>query len=156
MKPSNNCLNLISSFEGYSEKAYKCPAGIPTIGYGTIKYPSGTPVKMIDTCTKEQAYLWLAFEISEKSAYLNQIIGITNLVLNQNEYDAIVSLIYNCGPGLLKEGRTFGDALRSKDKQKIADSFLLYCKVTTLGIKTVSKGLLRRREAERKLFLGLV
>jgi lysozyme len=153
MRASQKGITLICSFEGYSSKAYKCPAGIPTIGFCTIKYPNGTPVKMGDTCTNAQALLWLEFEVNEKSAYLNQIIGHANLELNQNEYDAIVSITYNCGSGILKEGRTFGDAIRSKNKQKIADSFLPYCKITKFGIKVTSKGLLNRREAERKLFL---
>lgn len=145
-------MDLIKSFEGFFDKAYKDIAGIPTIGYGTIKYPNGLPVKMGDTCTKEQAENWLLFEVSEKCAYLNQVLGQINLELKQNEYDALVSFIYNVGTGTLKEGRTMGDAIKSKDKSKIAEAFLVYCKYTKFGIKLTSKGLLRRRMAEKRLF----
>lgn len=156
MTPSRKCLDLICAFEGYSDKAYKCSAGVWTIGFGTTKYPNGMAVKKGDICTNGQALIWLAFEVNEKSAYLNHVLGTEQLELEQNEYDAIVSLIYNCGAGILKEGRTMGDALRSKDKEKIADAFLVYCKITKLGIKITSKGLLNRRKQERDLFLGKI
>lgn len=154
MKISKKGLDIICEFEGFNSKAYKCPAGIWTIGWGTTSYPTGKNVQKGDTCTKEQADIWLLHEVIEKSAFLNSIIGEINIDLNQNEYDALVSISYNCGAGILKKGRSLGDALLSKNKQKIADSFLLYCKITVLGIRTISKGLLNRRQAERKLFLG--
>ena len=46
---------LIKKWEGLSLKAYKCPAGVWTIGYGTTFYPDGSKVKEGDTCTKEEA-----------------------------------------------------------------------------------------------------
>lgn len=156
MRISKKGLDLISTFEGYFNKAYKCPANVWTIGFGTIKYPNGLPVKRGDVCSKEDAERWLEFEVGEKTAYLNQIISMYNLQLEQHEFDALVSIIYNCGAGILKEGRTLGDALKSKDKARIADAFLVYCKITKYGIKVTSKGLLNRRNKERDLFLGKI
>lgn len=153
MKISKKGFNLICEFEGFSAKSYKCPAGIWTIGWGTTFYPTGKSVGPNETCTKEQADIWLLHEINEKSAYLNIILESNNIVLNQNEYDALVSITYNCGSGILNKNRSLGEALLSKDKSKISEAFLLYCKVTLLGIKTTSKGLLARRQAERRLFL---
>jgi lysozyme len=45
MKPSINCINLIKQFEGYYENAYLCPANVPTIGYGSIRWLDGKFVK---------------------------------------------------------------------------------------------------------------
>lgn len=157
MRLSNKGAAFICVFEGYSEKAYKCPAGVWTIGFGTIKYPNGASVKQGDTCTNGQALLWLSFEVNEKCSYLNQILGYYSLAIKQNQYDAIASIIYNCGTGILKEGKSLGDAIKSKDLKKIAESFLVYNKITVkiLGvpIKKTSKGLDNRRKAEYKLFV---
>ena len=71
--------------------------------------------------------------------------------LSQNEFDAVVCAVYNLGPGILDRGRTMGDALRSKDRRRIADAFLVY--VNDANGKTL-EGLVRRRRLERKLFLS--
>lgn len=76
------------------------------------------------------------------------------LELNDNEFGAIVSFVYNVGIGAVIEGgRSLNQALRSKNKQAIADILLIYNKGTFLGVKKVIKGLERRRKAERLLFL---
>lgn len=152
MNISDKGVKFICEFEGYFDTAYKDIAGIWTIGYGTIKYPNGTPVKKGDKCTHEQAERWLAFEVNEKSAYFNQVLGRLNFELNQNQYDALCSFFYNVGIGKCYEGTTMGDAIYSKDLVKIAEAFLVYCKYTKFGIKLTSKGLLRRRKAEKELF----
>jgi len=153
-KISNKGLELLKQFEGLYLKAYKDIAGIWTIGYGTIKYPNGDKVKAGDTCNEEQATRWLEFEVNEKSAYFNQVIQRINLELNQNQYDAICSFLYNVGIGKCYEGTTMGDAIYSRNKDRIADAFLVYCKYTKFGIKLTSKGLLNRRRKERELFLS--
>ncbi len=58
-KISNKGIDLIKSFEGYYANAYLCPANVPTIGWGTIRYPNGQKVKMGDKCTIEQATTYL-------------------------------------------------------------------------------------------------
>ena len=93
MKPSNNFNNLIRLFEGCFLKAYKDSVGIATIGIGTIKYPNGVAVKMGDTCTEDQAYEYLNHEVESKVAAINKLL--TGIQLNQNQFDAIVSLTYN-------------------------------------------------------------
>ena len=154
MQISTNGLNIIEEFEGLYLKAYKDIAGIPTIGYGTIRYPNGDKVKMGDVCTQEQADRWLRFEAVEKCAVLDQTIGRLAIKLNQNEFDAIASFIYNLGEGMLSTDRSFGIALRTKDRQRIADTMLIYCKYRGLfGLMKVSRGLLNRRKKEVALFL---
>ena len=57
---------LIKKYEGCRLTAYKCPAGVWTIGYGTTVYPSGKPVKSGDKCTKAEAESLLNWYIKEK------------------------------------------------------------------------------------------
>lgn len=154
MKISSTGLLLIKQFEGLYLKAYRDIAGIWTIGYGTIRYPNGLLVKSGDICTEQQAENWLEFEVLEKSSGLNAVLKAANLKLNQNEYDALCSFVYNLGIGKCYNGTTMGDAIHSKNKTLIADAFLVYCKYRKLGIKLTSKGLLNRRKKERELFLS--
>lgn len=152
MKISSKGINLICEFEGYSNVAYKDIAGIYTIGYGIIKYPDGKPVLKDDKCTKEQALEWLNFEVEQKCRRFNMILKEIDLKLNQNQYDALCSFFYNVGIGKCEKGSSMGDAIHSKNTSNIANSFLIYCKYTKLGIKLTSKGLLKRRMAEKELF----
>jgi lysozyme len=154
MEISQKGLDLIKEFEGLYLKSYKCQAGVWTIGYGTIAYPYGDKVLKGDICTRSQAEHFLLFEVNNKCYALNNLIGSIGLELNQNEYNAIASFIFNLGEGLLQVDRSFGLALRSHDKNRIADTILMYCKYAgPFGIRLTSKGLLRRRTKERALFL---
>jgi lysozyme len=155
MNISQKGLDFITEFEGFYPKAYKCQAGIWTIGIGTIRYPTGIKVSKNDTCSREDAERWLAFEVNEKCAYFNQVIQKINLVLEQNEYDALVSFLYNVGIGKCYQGTTMGDAIYTKHPDLIAEAFLVYNKYTWYGVKRISKGLDRRRKAEKVLFEGV-
>lgn len=152
MKISQKGIDFITEFEGFFPSAYKDQAGIWTIGIGTIKYPNGTPVKKGDVCTSEDAERWLDHEITEKCAYFNQVLAKIQWQPTQNQYDALVSFLYNVGIGKCYQGTTMGDAIYSRHTDLIADAFLVYCKYTKFGIKLTSKGLLRRRKAEKALF----
>lgn len=153
MKISQKGLDFITEFEGFYPNAYQDQAGIWTIGIGTIKYPNGQKVIKGDKCTREQAEMWLAHEVNEKCAYFNQVLARIQWEPTQNQYDALVSFFYNVGIGKCYQGTTMGDAVYSKDIKRMAEAFLIYNKYTWLGIKRVSKGLDRRRRAERDLFL---
>lgn len=72
------------------------------------------------------------------------------LNLNQGQYDALVSVVYNLGPGVLNADRSLGGALRRHNMQAAADAILLYDKA---GGRTLP-GLTRRRRAERAMFLA--
>lgn len=155
MQLSNNGVKFICEFEGLFTEAYKDQAGIWTIGYGTIKYPDGSLVKKGDKCSREDAERWLSFEIGEKTAQFNRVLQELNLQLKQNQFDALTSFFYNVGIGKSQKGTSMGDAINSKNKKAIANAFLLYNKYTSVfGIKLVSKGLDRRRKAEKALFEG--
>lgn len=153
MKTSLNGLRLIQEFEGFSTKPYKCSAGVWTIGYGSTYYPNGLRVTAKDApITREYA------EIVQKNVIAKDYDPIINSLLkseidrgfvSQNMFDAVISLTYNIGASGFKRSSVLRH-LKNGDKLQAADAFLLWNKA---GGK-VLKGLVRRREKERKLFLS--
>lgn len=92
MKISNNCVSLVKQFEGFEAKAYKCPAGVWTIGYGhTLN------VRPNDVITEPQALALLEEELQDYAAKVAKIVP----VANQNQFDALVSFAYNLGVNAL-------------------------------------------------------
>lgn len=146
MKVNQATINLVKEFEGFRAKAYKCPAGVWTIGYGTTASAGVgiTPVEGM-TISKEDAEKYLDQSIKK---FAEKIAPLITAPINENEFGAFVSLAYNIGPGAFKKS----SALRhfnGGDKAKAADAMLLWNKA---GGKVLN-GLKRRREAERMLFL---
>jgi lysozyme len=143
-------LEIIKRFEGFYPNAYLCPAGVPTIGYGTTVYPEGIKVKLGDIRTQEQAEYLLMLDIIKIQNKIAPYLRSINAELSSNEYSALVSLAYNVGEGvILNTARSMNKAIRSGSKEAMAGAFLLYNKA---GGKVLA-GLVRRREAERALFL---
>ena len=70
MTYSKDCIDLIKDFEGLYLKAYLCPAGVPTIGYGSVRWPDGQKVQLGQTVTMDGAEELLRFE-DRKSTRLN-------------------------------------------------------------------------------------
>jgi lysozyme len=139
-------LEIIKEFEGCRLKAYKCPAGVWTIGYGTTDgaVTGVTPHEgMVITQGQAERYLKLAVE-----KFAAAIKPAITQPINENEFGAFVSLAYNIGSGAFKKS----SALRhfnTGDKAKAADAILMWNKA---GGKVLS-GLTRRRAAERALFM---
>ena len=146
MKINRATVDLVKEFEGFSAKAYKCPAGIWTIGYGTTASAGvGITPKEGMTITRGDAEAYLHGALEKFAAQIEKDI---TAPINENEFGAFVSLAYNIGPGAFRKSsalRHFNEG----DKAKAASALLLWNKA---GGK-VLKGLTRRREAERKLFL---
>lgn len=138
MKTSQRGINLIKQFEGVRLTAYKCPAGVYTIGYGhTRGVTRGMKI------TEEEASAFLAADLRNSEKAVERYDSIYHW--NQNEFDALVSFTFNCGAAnlrsLLRNGR--------RNRSQIAETLPLYRKA---GGK-VLKGLERRRAAEKALFL---
>lgn len=138
MRISENGLNLIKSFEGCRLTAYKCPAGVWTIGWG---HTGG--VKPGQKITQAEADQML---VSDMAAYERKVDKYAAYHWNQNEFDALTSFAYNVGSidQLTANG--------TRNRTVIAAKILQYDKG---GGKTLP-GLTKRREAERKLFLAPV
>lgn len=144
-KISMKCLALIKEFEGCHLTAYRDEVGVWTIGYGITNADRSitkTTIKKGLRITQATAEEWLEKALNKK--YLPIVMKYdTRYGWNQNELDALVSFAYNVGSidQLTANG--------SRSKATIADKMLEYNKA---GGK-VYRGLTRRREAERKLFL---
>ena len=138
MKTSQRGINLIKEFEGLRLTAYRCPAGVYTIGYGHTR-----GVKRGMKITEEEASAFLTADLRNSEKAVERYVGIYHW--NQNEFDALVSFTFNCGAtnlrSLLRNGR--------RNREQIASALPLYRKA---GGK-VLKGLERRRAAEKALFL---
>ena len=141
MKTGSKGLDLIKHFEGCELEAYKCPAGVWTIGYGHIK-----GVKEGMTITEQQAEEMLKSELNEYEGYINNLV---TAELNQNQFDAMVSWVYNLGGGNLKAS-TLLKVLNAGDYAGVPAQIMRWNKA---GGK-VLEGLTRRRQAEANLFMG--
>ena len=149
MEISQSCLDLIKEFEGLRLKAYLDPADIPTIGYGSIRYPNGTKVRIGDSISVAEAEAFLRFECENTSA---RVSAITNgIQLNQNQYDALISFCFNIGLGAFSESRLL-KKLRSNDFVGAAAEFPRWNKATVDGVKSELPGLTKRRAKEKALF----
>lgn len=138
MKTSQRGIKLIKQFEGVRLTAYKCPAGVYTIGYGHTR-----GVQRGMKITEEEAGAFLAADLRNSEKAVERYDSVYHW--NQNEFDALVSFTFNCGAAnlrsLLRNGR--------RNRSQIAETLPLYRKA---GGK-VLKGLERRRAAEKALFL---
>ena len=139
MKTSNNGIDLIKHFEGCETEAYLCPAGVWTIGYGHIK-----GVQEGDVITEQQAHDMLVEELEEYEGYIKDFVEVP---LSQNQFDALVSWVYNLGSGNLKSS-TLLKVLNSRDYDGVPEQILRWNKANG----QVIEGLARRRESEAELF----
>lgn len=140
MKTSERGLALIRQFEGLRLSAYKCPADVPTIGYGTTK-----GVKMGMTIDKAEAERLLRDDVARFEQYVDKLVTVP---LMQGQFDALVSFCYNLGPANLEQS-TLLKYLNTGLYADAANQFMRWNKAN----KTVLAGLTRRRAAEQALFL---
>lgn len=147
---SPNGIKFIQSFEGFSSKAYDDGVGVWTIGWGTTRYENGTKVKRGDSITVERAVELFMHDLSGFESAVRRSVKVP---LNQNQYDALVSFTYNVGIGAL-QGSTALRKLNSGDYQGSANALLSWNKGRVNGKLVELKGLTRRRNAERDLFLS--
>jgi lysozyme len=154
MKLSNHGIKLIKSFEGLRLNAYKDMAGIWTIGYGSTRYQDGRVVKPGDKLTDEAQANTLF--INTLSKYVEAVNKGAKVALSQNQFDALVSFIYNVGTGAVTSSTLF-KILNTGNYQNAADQFLLWNKITDpkTGKKVPNETLTRRRAQERALFLSV-
>lgn len=141
MKLDNEGKKFIKSWEGFRATPYLCTGGVPTIGWGTTK---GITMKH-PAITREQADQWFDRDIRVFENAVNKAVKVD---LNQHQFNALVSFTYNVGVGALQNS-TLLRVLNERAYLEAADQFLRWNKS---GGK-VTTGLVRRRNAERDLFL---
>ena len=133
-------LDLIRNFEGLRLKAYLCPAGVPTIGYGS----TGKDIHLGMTWTTEQADERLVRDLASFEMEVSRAVPVST----DNQFSALISLCYNIGIGAF-EGSTLRKLHNQADYAGAADQFLRWNR----GGGRVLPGLTKRREAERALYL---
>jgi|TARA_R100000700_G_C3112437_1_gene104881 lysozyme len=141
MRISEEGVALIKKFEGCELESYKCPAGVWTIGYGYTK-----KVKEGDVISKEEAEKLLREDIEEFEGYVKNLVHVD---LEQCQYDALVSWVFNLGPTNLKSS-TMLKVLNEKKYSEVPFQIKRWNKASG----KVLDGLVRRREAEALLFQG--
>ena len=141
MQISEEGKNLIKKFEGCELEAYKCAAGVWTIGYGHIK--TAVEGMKIDQATANELF---DEEMGEYETYVNTAVTVP---LSQNQFDALVSWVFNLGNGNLNAS-TMLKVINSSDHAGVPAQIKRWNKA---GGK-VLEGLIRRREAEALLFQG--
>ena len=138
-------VDLVKHFEGLYLKAYLCPAGVPTIGYG---HTGG--VKLGDTISADQAESYLAADLASAAASVDHLVTVA---VNPQQRGALASFVFNLGAGSL-EGSTLLRLLNNGDYAGAAGEFGKWVHSTVDGHKVVLDGLVKRRAAEAALFQG--
>lgn len=134
-------LTLIKRYEGLSLTAYRCPAGVLTVGYGS----TGPHVKEGMTVTPGQADALLRKDVRAAEEAVTRMVSIP---LTENQFSALVSLVFNIGAGNFRDS-TLRARLNAKRYFDAADEFPRWNKA---GGRPLA-GLTKRREEERALFL---
>ena len=142
MKTSGEGIALIKKFEGCRLDAYQCSAGVWTIGFGTTK-----GVQEGATCTQNEAETLLADDLFEFEKIVHKQV---NVPLQQHEFDALVSWVYNLGGGNLSES-TLLVRINDDTNSSRGDIPHQIKRWNRAGGKVLD-GLVRRREAEALLW----
>jgi lysozyme len=145
MEVSNNCIALLKHYEGCRLNAYKCPAGIWTIGYGNTFFADGRPVKEGDTITQQQAEEMFPLVLKKFA----QAVFRKTAKMEQHEFDALVSFTYNVGIGAFDSSTMLKKIRKELPASEIAAEFHKWNKSNG----KVLRGLVKRRAAEAYLYL---
>ncbi|MAW81122.1 MAG: hypothetical protein CMI63_12865 [Parvularcula sp.] len=145
MRTSENGVELIKRFEGLELEAYQDIAGIWTIGYGH----TGPDVEPGMKISEREAEEMLRRDLKPREQAVESAVKVP---LNQNEFDALVSFVYNVGASAFR-GSTALKRLNKGDRAGAADALTWWNKATVGGVLREVMGLTRRRAAEKALFL---
>ena len=139
MKTSNKGIDLIKKHEGFRAKAYKCPAGKWTIGYGhTLN------VKSTDVISLDEAEYFLKKDVEFAENEVNR----HNLNINQNQFDALVSFVFNLGVGNFARSTLLRKIKSNPNDPTIREEFEKWI----YADGKVLNGLVRRRKEEADLY----
>ena len=141
MNTSQKGLDLIKKYEGCKLYAYRCPAGVLTIGYGHIK--GGKAGQAI---TQAQAEQFLREDIRPLETLLNDM----RLNFKQNQFDALISWIFNLGAANFKSSTMYKKIIAHADDLDITDQMVKWYNAAGRPLL----GLKKRRVEEANMFLG--
>ena len=138
-------LSIIKKHEGLRLKAYICPAGVPTIGYGSTRYADGRRIQMGDVITEKEAEQMLINDVRKFEA---EIIASVTIPLNDNQLSALVSFVYNVGAFAFRKSTLRKKVNANRDDLTIKDEFMKWVR----GGGKILPGLVKRRAEEAKLY----
>jgi lysozyme len=147
MIPSQNGINLIKKWEKFKANSYLCPAGVPTIGYGSTFWTDGRRVRLGQTVTLQEAEKLMAY-------FLANVIHFIPDNVNQNQFDAICSLIYNIGVANFRKSKLLKKVKENPDDLSIRDEFMKWTLHRKNGQLVPSNGLKNRRKEEADLYFS--
>lgn len=140
-KASEAARELIKKYEGLRLKAYYCPSGVLTIGYGHTG-----DVKRGDEITEHQADVIFDLDLEKYEAAVEKMVPAS---VTDGQFGALVSFAYNCGPAALEKSRLLKKLLAG-DTKGAAGEFGKW----VYGRNGKLPGLILRRESERQLFVS--
>ena len=139
-------LELIKTAEGFRARAYLCPAGVPTIGYGHTRGVTRADVERGRTITEVEASVMLRSDLAEAEGAVTRLVRVP---LEDCEFAALVSFTFNLGAKALEES-TLLWLINNGYKRDAMMQFQRWCKANG----KILQGLVRRRAAEQALFRG--
>lgn len=149
MKTSLRGINIIKEHEGLKLTAYRCPVGVPTIGWGHTRTVTQADVAAQRRISAEEAERLL---LEDLQMFEQGVLSACTITPNQHQFDAFVSLSFNIGLGAFRRST----ALRRHnegDFDAAAGAIEMWNKGTINGQRVVLRGLVRRRAAEKALYL---
>jgi lysozyme len=148
-KTSQVGLDLIRHFEGFEPKAYLCSAGKKTIGIGTLIDTKEEEWLLTAKITEAQAFDLLKKDLVKFEKSVNTLV---KAKINQNQFDALMSFVYNFGAGALQKSTLLKKLNVNPNDPTIEDEFQKWDKANVGGVMKSVSGLTRRRVAESKLY----
>lgn len=139
-------LEFIKGWETFRAKPYLCDAGVWTIGFGHTKNVTAGTLP----CVYEKALKWLREDVAEAELAVNRLVKAS---LTQREFNALVSFTFNVGVDNFRKS-TLLKRLNAGDKPAASQEMLRWVYVKDANAKRISRGLVRRRAAERDAFLS--
>lgn len=134
-------VNFIAQFEGFKETPYLCPSGCPTIGFGHVIRKG----EFFDKITKEEGLILLKKDLQIYQKVISKLLTVS---LSKSQYIAVLSLTYNIGPGAFQRS-TLRQKINREEYEEIPSEFMKWI----WGKGKILPGLVKRREAEIKLFI---
>jgi len=144
---TNRLKEIVKEFEGCKLKAYKCPANIWTIGFGSTRYEDGLGVRQGDEITQSKAEMLLEITLIKFSQQVGELVKVK---INENQKDALTDFAYNCGVGNLKNSTLLKKVNANPIDASIRAEFLRWNKANG----NILAGLTKRREAEANLYFS--
>jgi len=141
----NRGIAIIRKYEGLKLRAYICPAGLNTIGYGSTFYENGTKVQPNDVITMDRADKLLHFQVK---LFADEVKRVVKSNINENQLGALVSFCFNVGGAAFGKSTLCKKVNANPNDPTIRDEFMRW----TRGGGKVLPGLVKRREEEANLY----